>query len=345
MSDGPVEAPNRLPAEAPAATVGLARPWAAGRQRRLPPLTVLVPWSFLVILFVIYAVLEPSVLTLSQLGNVGTGALVLMLVAVGQTIVILTSGIDLSVGGTMGLGCAILATHMHSGTILPWTVGVVVIGAIVGAGNGLIITSFAMQPFIVTLATWSMLDGLALIVLPAAGGTVPTSFAGFIYSTVFGIPVSLFLMLVLAGFWLWLKRTPLVRRMYAIGSDEEATALSGVPVKRTKIAAYALSGSFAMGAAILYTMQTSSGDPSAGDPFILTSVAAAVIGGTSLFGGRGGAGGTIAGAWILTLIADVIFAVNVSQFWTPIVQGLLLILAVLAGAVAERRTRQLERSL
>lgn len=345
MSDRSVEAPSPPSVEAAVPPAVATGSWAARRRRGGPPLTVVVPWSFLVILFVVYAVLEPSVLTLSQLGNVGTGALVLMLIAVGQTIVILTSGIDLSVGGTMGLGCALLATQMHSGTVVPWVVGVLVIGAIVGAGNGLIITYFAMQPFIVTLATWSMLDGLALIVLPAAGGTVPTSFATFIYSTVFGLPVSLFLMLVLAAFWLWLKRTPLVRRMYAIGSDEDATALSGVPIKRTKIAAYALCGSFAMAAAILYTMQTSSGDPAAGDPFILTSVAAAVIGGTSLFGGRGGAGGTIAGAWILTLIADVIFAVNISQFWTPIVQGLLLILAVLAGAVAERRTRQLERSL
>ena len=94
-----------------------------------------------------------------------------------------------------------------------------------------------------------------------------------------------------------------------------------MPIKATKIAAYSLSGLFAMAAAVLYTMETSSGDPTSGDPFILASVAAVVIGGTSLFGGRGGAAGTIAGAIVLSLIGDVMLAANISQFWTPIAQG------------------------
>ncbi len=344
MPDHAVETRNR-PAEASlAAPERRKTAWERWRGQ-MPPLTVSALWAFVGALFIVYVALQPNVLALSELGTIGIGALVLSTVAVGQTIVILTAGIDLSVGGMMSFGSALMATQMHTSSIVSWTLAVLAIGAILGAVNGLIITAFAMQPFIVTLATWSILAGAALVILPTAGQLVPTQFAGFIYGGVFGVPIPLVLMIALAAAWLWLKRTRVLRRVYAIGSDEEAAFLSGIPVKRTKVLAYALSGLLAMAAAIVYTMQTSSGDPTSGDPFILTSVAAVVIGGTSLFGGRGGAGGTIAGALILTLIADVMFAVGVSQFWTPLVQGALMILAVLGGAAATRRTRRLERGL
>jgi ribose transport system permease protein len=190
-----------------------------------------------------------------------------------------------------------------------------------------------------------MISGAALMVLPAAGGEVPTSFTNFLYDSVHGVPVSLILIIALGILWLWLRRTRVLRRVYAIGSDEESAFLSGVPITATKIAAYSLCGLFAMAAAVLYTMETSSGDPTSGDPFILASVAAVVIGGTSLFGGRGGAGGTIAGAIVLTLIADVMLAADVSEFWTPIVQGALMILVVVIGAFATRRDREREQAL
>jgi ribose transport system permease protein len=267
---------------------------------------------------------------------------VLSLVAVGQTIVILTAGIDLSVGGVMSFGNALLATHMHSGSVVPWVLAVLAIGGLLGATNGLIIATLRMQPFIVTLATWSILDGAALLVLPSAGGTVPSGFSLFIYDHILGIPSPLFLIAALAVLWLWLKRTRAIRRVYALGSDAEAAYLSGVPIRRTKILAYSLCGLFAMGAGVIYTMQTSSGDPTSGDPFILQSVAAVVIGGTALSGGRGGGGGSIVGALVLTLIADVLFALRVSPFWTPIVQGALMIAAVLIGVLGSRRTVRLE---
>jgi ribose transport system permease protein len=316
-------------------------------QRRLtiPSLTALTPWLFFVVLFVLYVALQPNVLQLTSLGDIGIGVLILALVGTGQTIVVLTGGIDLSVGGVIGFGTAIMATQMHTSSMRPWTVAVLAIGAAIGATNGVIITVLHIQPFIVTLATWSILDGAALLVLPAAGGGVPVGFTEFVYGTVVGIPMSLVLIVALFLSWTWLKRTRLLRRVYAIGSDEEAAFLSGVPIGATKIAAYSLCGLCAMGASIFYTMQTSSGDPTSGDPFILTSVAAVVIGGTSLFGGRGGAGGTIAGALVLTLIADVMLAANVSQFWTPIVQGVLMILAVVIGAIAVRRARVREQAL
>lgn len=311
----------------------------------MPSVVGVAPWAFAAILFALYGVLQPNVLELTSIGFIANTVLVLAVVATGQTIVVLTGGIDLSVGGMMSLGSAILATQMDQSSIVFWTLATLAIGAALGAANGLLITFLKIQPFIVTLATWAIISGAALMVLPAAGGEVPISFTNFVYDSVRGIPVSLILLGALLVVWVWLKRTRVLRRVYAIGSDEEAAFLSGVPITATKIAAYGLCGIFAMAAAVLYTMETSSGDPTSGDPFILISVAAVVIGGTSLFGGRGGAGGTVAGAIVLTLIADVMLAGDVSEFWTPIVQGAVMILVVVIGAVATRRARVREQAL
>jgi len=315
------------------------------RRFKLPSVAGVAPWIFAAILCAIYGVLQPNVLEITSIGFIAITVLVLAVVATGQTIVVLTGGIDLSVGGMMSLGSAILATQMHQSSIVFWTLATLAIGVALGAANGLLITYLNIQPFIVTLATWAIISGAALMVLPAAGDDVPISFTDFVYDSVGGIPVSLILLGALLVVWVWLKRTRVLRRVYAIGSDEEAAFLSGVPITATKIAAYGLCGLFAMAAAVLYTMETSSGDPTSGDPFILTSVAAVVIGGTSLFGGRGGAGGTIAGAIVLTLIADVMLAGDVSEFWTPIVQGAVMILVVVIGALATRRARVREQAL
>ena len=153
-------------------------------------------------------------------------------------------------------------------------------------------------------------------------------------------------MLVLGGlivFWVWFKRTRLGVAIRATGSSENSAFLSGVPTGLSTLAAYALSGLFAALAGLFLTTQTASGSPTVGNDFILNSVAAVVIGGTSLFGGRGGLGGTIAGAFVLTVIGDVIFALNISSFWTPITTGTLLILAVLANSLTELYTRRQAR--
>jgi ribose transport system permease protein len=334
-----------LQAEIQVDSGAVGRAHARVRSAKFPSVLAIAPWVFSVIMFVIYALLQPAVLDISSLGLIAITVLILAVVGTGQTIVVLTGGIDLSVGGMMSLGTAILATRMHESSIAFWTLVTLAVGVALGAANGLIITYLNIQPFIVTLATWSIISGAALMVLPAAGGEVPISFTSFLYDSFRGIPVSIILLVALGVVWLWLRRTRVLRRVYAIGSDEEAAFLSGVPTTATKIAAYSLCGFFAMGAAVLYTMETSSGDPTSGDSFILASVAAVVIGGTSLFGGRGGAGGTIAGAIVLTLIADVMLAANVSEFWTPIVQGALMILVVVIGALATRREREREQAL
>jgi len=183
----------------------------------------------------------------------------------------------------------------------------------------------------VTLATWSIFDGLALEVLPTQGGSVPTGFSNWIVASTAGVPNPAWAIIVMAVVWLWFKQTRVARRIYALGSDREGARISGVHRPRTLVVTYAISGLCAAVAALFYAMLTASGDPTAGDGLILPAVAAVVIGGTSLFGGQGGFIGTIAGALTLTLLGDVIFVLNLPSYWTVFADGFLLVVAVLLG--------------
>ena len=152
------------------------------------------------------------------------------------------------------------------------------------------------------------------------------------------------LSIVMVAIWLLFKRTRTARRIYAIGSDKEGARIAGVNTDRTIVVTYAISGFCAATAALFYVMLTASGDPTSGDSLILPSVAAVVIGGTSLFGGKGGFVGTVAGALTLTLLGDVIFVFNLPSYWTVVADGLLLILAVLmGGGLQQLQARRMRR--
>jgi ribose transport system permease protein len=311
-------------------------PWSVSelvsraRNSDIRPLTA---WILALALFFTYAALQPGVISRDQIGTLCADTLPLAAVALGEGIVILTAGIDLSVGGVLSLGTALAATHFTNGsTTLLWSIVILAIGVGAGAFNGLLVGRLRLQPFIVTLATWSIFDGIALQVLPTAGGSVPASFSNWINQTTAGVPNAVWALIVMAGVWLWFKRTRAARRIYAIGSDSEGARIAGVHRPRTLLTTYAISGLCASIGALFYAMLTASGDPTAGDGLILPAVAAAVIGGTSLFGGQGGFIGTIAGALILTLLGDVIFVFNLPSYWTVFADGFLLILAVLVGS-------------
>lgn len=302
-------------------------------------------WALALVFFFTYAGFQPGTLSRSQIGTIASDALPLATLALGQGIVILTAGIDLSTGGVLSLGTAIAATHfVNAGSTVLWSVVVVAVGAGAGAVNGLLIGRLGLQPFIVTLATWSIFDGIALTVLPTQGGSVPGGFASWIGNSAGGVPNAVWALAVMAVVWTWFKRTPFARRIYAVGSDREGARTAGVSIPKTLLGTYVASGVCAGVAALFYAMLTASGDPTAGDGLILPSVAAVVIGGTSLFGGQGGFIGTIAGVLTLTLLGDVIFVLNLPSYWTVLADGLLLILAVLAGgglqAFGATRTRR-----
>ncbi len=297
---------------------------------------VLTPWIILAILVVLYGSRQAGVYTLNEL-NIFTGeTLTLILISFGQTLVIVSGGIDLSSGGLLSLVTSIAALHFgDGGAQMWWVMAALIVGSTAaGAVNGFLIGVTGMQPFIVTLATSSVFGGAALWVLPTNGGTVPANWSSFGNGVWLGVGTPVWLLVLLALFWLIFKRTRLWFEIRSVGSSQEAAFLSGVPVVRTIVLTYALAGLFASLAALYYITQSESGNPTVGPEYILTSVIAVVLGGTALVGGRGGFGGTIAGAYIPTLIGSVIFIYGIDSNWQSLFEGVLLIFAVLLNVLA-----------
>jgi ribose transport system permease protein len=289
-----------------------------------------------VALLALYASRQSGVLTPGGLSIEAAATLTLALAATGQTIVVLMGGIDLSIGGVISLTTVILATQSTADAGLAvWLPAVLVLGVAAGALNGVFISVLRLEPFVVTLATWSIWSGAALWILSTDGGSIADSLVNFAGSTFLGLGIPIWLTVALVVFWLWFSRISTGIAIKAIGSNRTSAYLSGVRLERTTIIAYALSGLMAALGGVFLTTQTTSGSPTIGNDYILNSVAAVVIGGTSLFGGRGGAGGSIIGAFILTLIGDVVFVLGVSSFWTPLAIGSLLIVAVLGSSFIE----------
>jgi len=317
---------------------------AAGerRVRLIDRAPFLVACLMLVVLVAIYGSLRDGVFTLDELNVDAAAAMTLLLAATGQTIVLLRGGIDLSIGGMISLGTVLAATQFGDDPLTAafWAFLIVGIGFAVGVVNGVIISALRLQPFLVTLATWSILSGAALLVLPIDGGTLPDGWMRFGSAPFLGLSSAVWILAVLFLFWLWFRDTRLGITIRATGSNEKSAYLSGVSLTFVNVMTYGLSGLFAALAALYLTTQTGAGSPTIGKDYILPSVAAAVIGGISLFGGRGGLSGTIIGAFILTIIGNLVFVLSVSSYWQPIVSGVILLVAVLASSLAERSARR-----
>ena len=310
----------------------IATVWRQGKGLAVPTLVLVFMLASLVML-------RPGVLTLDELNVDTAAAMTLILVASGETLVILRGGIDPSVGGILSLATAIAATRFQTsfGTAT-WIMAILVLGLGIGMMNGALISVLQLQPFLVTLASWSVIGGLAAIVLPTEGGGVPGFWVTAGSGTVFGLSLAVWALILLLLCWMWFRRTRLYTAIRAAGSNERSAFLCGVSLMRTNIAAYGLSGLFAALGGVFLTTQTGSGSPNVGNDYVLPAVAAVVIGGTSLFGGRGGLFGTILGAFVLTLIGDVVFVLQISSYWQPVASGLILVLAVLTTSLAEKST-------
>jgi ribose transport system permease protein len=296
----------------------------------------------LLVLLGFYSTLQRDVFSLEELNLDATAAMTLLLAATGQTIVLMRGGIDLSIGGMISVGTVLAATRFGDEplTATIWAVLIVLIGVATGAANGLLISALRLQPFLVTLATWSILGGAALLILPTDGGRLPDSWMAFGNASALGLSSSVWLLLLLFLFWLWFRDTRLGVVIRATGSNEKSAFLSGVSLTWVNVAAYGLSGGFAALSALYLTTQTGTGSPTVGNGYILPSVAAAVIGGISLAGGRGGLAGTIVGAFILTIIGNLVFVLDISSYWQPIASGAILLAAVLASSIADKSARR-----
>jgi ribose transport system permease protein len=206
-----------------------------------------------------------------------------------------------------------------------------------GATNGALIAYARLQPILVTLATLAILQGIALRVLPDPGGATPASYSNVLASS--SGPWSLLFVGAVALLWLILRRLTIGVRIFAIGNDEYAARAHGIPVRQVKVIAYALAGVLSSASGLFLAASTTAGDAAAGDVYILTSIAAVVLGGISFYGGTGSALGSIAGAFILTILTNVLFFAGIDPLYQAFFQGLFLFVAVLLGSLLGRIVR------
>lgn len=316
------------------------RAWLGATGRVRLRWDVLSAVAVLVALAATDLVLQPGLADLAQLGLLLQTALPLVFVAAAQTVVVLVRGLDLSVGGVLAVA-GVTTASAHGGSPL-WMVLALAVGTVLGLVNGLLVAGAGLQPFIATLATWTIFDGIALKIMATDGGAPPASAVELATGTTGAVPNSVLLVAGLLAGWFALRRSRFGHRMVAVGTDRERARLGGTRTRLVLVVAFALSGFLAACAGVLSAGVTASGSPTVGDRYILVSVAAVVIGGTSLLGGRGGIGLTVLAALSLTLIGDIVAAVNL-DVWvaTAASSGLLLVLVLargLAGRLTERRS-------
>jgi ribose transport system permease protein len=296
----------------------------------------------LAVLCAILWILTPYFLTVSNLLNIAEQTSINAIVAVGMTFVILSGGIDLSVGSIVALSGVVLGAALQSGQPLPVAlVLAAAVGLACGLGNGALVSWGGLPPFIVTLGTMSIARGAALLFTegrPVSGfdpgfRMLATGRVAFIPAPV----IATILVYAIAHFVL--TRTTFGRYVYAIGGNEEATRLSGVAIRFHKTMIYGVSGLMSAIAAIILTARLNSAQPIAGMMYELDAIAATVIGGTSLMGGEGSLGGTLVGALIMGVLRNGLNLLGVSSFLQQIVIGAVIVVAVLLDTILKRRNR------
>ena len=306
----------------------------------------LLAFGAFVLMFAIYAANHPVGLNANVATTAANKGVLLAIVAMAQTLVVLTSGIDLSVGMVMVLANC-LASAIVVGSPRATALGVLAVlgvGCLCGAINGLIVIYGRLQPIVTTIATGAAYYGAALALRRVPGGDVDASLAEALTGQLPGgsVPASLALLLGLVVLvWLPFRHSVTGRAAYAVGSSELAAYMSGVPIRRAKFVAYLLSGLLAAIAGLFLTCITYSGEASAanGNTYTLYSIAAVVLGGVSLFGGSGSAIGAIFGALMFRTIGDLLFVFNLDPLWQPLFQGVVLAAAVCLGAARLLRMR------
>lgn len=305
----------------------------------------LLAFLVFVLMFTIYAANHPAGFTANVVTTAANKGVLLALVSMAQTIVVLTSGIDLSVGMVFVLtNC--LASYVVVGSPAETAFGaaaVLLVGLLCGVLNGLIVIYGRLQPIVATIATGAIYYGIALALRPVPGGDVNSDLADSLTSQLpGGIPASLLMLVVVVlVIWVPLRHSETGRGIYAVGSSELGAYMSGVPVRRVKFIAYCLSGLLAAMGGLFLTFLTYSGEASAanGNTYTLYSIAAVVLGGVSLFGGAGSAIGAIFGALMFRTIGDLLFVFDLDPLWQPLFQGVILLAAVCLGSFRLFRIR------
>ena len=313
---------------------------------KLPSIAKLGPFIALLLACVFFATQNERFLTLQNFSLIMQQVMVVGVIAIGQTLIILTAGIDLSCGMVMALG-GIVMTKLSADFGLPTPVAIacgMAVTMLFGLINGLLVTRIKLPPFIVTLGTLNI--AFAITQLYSQSQTVTDIPAGMTFlgntfkigNTSMGYGVVLMLVLYLAT-WLWLRETAPGRHIYAVGNSPEATRLTGIPTDRVLLGVYVLAGLFYGIASLLSVARTGAGDPNAGQTENLDAITAVVLGGTSLFGGRGMLLGTLIGALIVGVFRNGLTLMGVSSVYQVLVTGILVILAVTTDQMSRKGVR------
>ena len=291
------------------------------------------PYIMLLIVLVIIRIAQPTAFSGNWIANKIEGTMILVFASMGQAFVTLLYGTDLSIAGMICLTNSFAAVMMTQLGIPATVLLCLLIGVAGGALNGLLITKAHMQPWIVTLGTWQIFDGIALLILRYDGGAPIWEFTDFLMTRWGKFPISAVFIILLIIMWMWIKRTRFGTAIFAIGRNPVSAHNSGINVNRIIIMVYAFSGLFAAIAGLYRTAYVNSGSPTAGDSYVLLTCCACVIGGVNAATGRGSLVGTIVGAFILKLLTDTLLFLGIKAYWTSLIQGVLLIVMVAFNAV------------
>lgn len=314
----------------------------------------------LLVVIVVFSILSPNYLTVDNLLTMSSHVAVYALLAIGMLMVILNGGIDLSVGSTLGLS-GVIAGFLMQGIridafrvyLFPsvWVVTIVgcLVGALIGLVNGILVARFKVASFVATLGMLYVVRGIALLKTNGLtynnlGGDPRLGNTGFDwlgFNKLFGVPIGVLVMITVALLGsVLLNRTVFGRWLYASGGNERAAELSGVPVKKVKIRVYVASGVCASIAGLILSSELTSASPTAGNSYELTAIAAVVIGGAALTGGRGNIRGTLLGAFVIGFLSDGLVIIGVSAYWQTVFTGAVIVLAVLLNAVQYKGRRK-----
>ena len=286
----------------------------------------------LVVIVVVFSILSPNFLTQQNILNILQQSSINACVALGMTLVIIAGGIDLSVGPTAAIAAVVVAVLMAAGVPIAIAIPLaLIVGMTAGAFNGVLVAYGGLQPFIVTLGTLSLYRAIALIY---TGGNpifgIPPEFRALTNSSILGVPSPVLIIAILAlVVWVVLNKTPLGEYFLAVGGNQEASRIAGVPVSLTKIASYVISGGLASVAGLILVGRLGAADPTLGNLWELDAIAAAAIGGASLMGGKGSIVGTLLGAIILGSLRNGLTLMNVQAFYQLLATGIIILVAML----------------
>lgn len=300
---------------------------------------MLFAFAFLVAMFLFGSIASEYFLTVRNIRNMLTLNIGMILLTFAQLYIILLGGVDLSVGSVISMMSVICATMMKDNVGNWFFVFAVclVVAALIGLINGLLVTKGGLQPIIATLATQTTFAGVALMILSGPGGSIPKALTKFLTKGFNYIVPAVFVLTFAVIAWLILNRTSLGRSIYAVGGGEQSAKSSGINVDATKIKAFVLASVFAGISGIYLSIYSTSGNPLLGEPYTQRSITAAVVGGALLAGGKGSAIGCIVGALILGIITNLLNLLNINTYYQFVLQGVLLIATLSISALRSRK--------